>query len=181
MEIERKFLFKILPENYDSYPNKLLEQAYISTEPVIRVRKKITSENEAYILTVKSAGMLARQEFELDLEKTQYENLVKKVEGNVITKRRYVLPLTMLLSKEEASVNQGLDLSSLSLELDLFQNAFLGLVMGEIEFPDEETAKKFTPPAGFAEEVTYDKRFHNSNLSKMTESEILDLLTFVKG
>ena len=44
MEIERKFLIKSLPDNLESYSCDTLIQAYISTEPVIRVRKK----NEDY-------------------------------------------------------------------------------------------------------------------------------------
>lgn len=40
MEIERKFLIKSLPDNLESYSCDTLIQAYISTEPVIRVRKK---------------------------------------------------------------------------------------------------------------------------------------------
>ena len=42
MEIERKFLIKSLPDNLESYSCDTLIQAYISTEPVIRVRKKKT-------------------------------------------------------------------------------------------------------------------------------------------
>ena len=60
MEIERKFLIKSLPDNFESYSCDTLIQAYISTEPVIRVRQK----NEDYILTLKSAGLLAREEIE---------------------------------------------------------------------------------------------------------------------
>ena len=40
MEIERKFLIKSLPDNLESYSCDTLIQAYISTEPVIRVRQK---------------------------------------------------------------------------------------------------------------------------------------------
>ena len=43
-----------------------------------------------------------------------------KADGNVITKTRYKIPL-----------NQGL-----TLELDLFEGLFDGLVMGEVEFPE---------------------------------------------
>ena len=56
MEIERKFLIKSLPDDLNHYPCDTLTQAYISTEPVIRVRQK----NTDYILTLKSAGLLAR-------------------------------------------------------------------------------------------------------------------------
>ena len=41
MEIERKFLIKRenLPENLEQYPSKVIEQGYLCTEPVVRIRK----------------------------------------------------------------------------------------------------------------------------------------------
>ena len=40
MEIERKFTLKELPENLESYPCHLIEQAYLNISPVIRVRRE---------------------------------------------------------------------------------------------------------------------------------------------
>lgn len=170
MEIERKFIPDALFENLDSYPCQLIEQAYISSEPVIRIRRKTTYDNSQaitdnrYILTVKSSGMMARQEFELDISEASYNNLKNKVSGNIITKHRYIIPLD----------------SSLTLEFDVFDGAFKGLMIAEIEFPTEDMAKKYTPPAYLAEEVTYDTRFHNSTLRTMSESEISDLISWVQ-
>ena len=39
MEIERKFLIKQLPEHLDNYPCRHIEQGYLSTNPVVRIRK----------------------------------------------------------------------------------------------------------------------------------------------
>ena len=49
MEIERKFLIskENLPANLDSYPHHKLEQGYLSTAPVVRIRK----EDDNYYLT----------------------------------------------------------------------------------------------------------------------------------
>ncbi len=160
MEIERKFLIK---ENYftlDNYKYIDIQQAYISTSPVIRVRKKASDQKEEYILTVKSKGMLSRQEFELELTRDDYENLLKKAEGNIITKRRYIIPLD----------------NSLTLELDYFSDLFQGLVMGEIEFSSEEAAKKYNLPDFVIREVTFDKNYHNSNMSLMPKEQISDLI-----
>ena len=49
MEIERKFLIKELPKNLETYPCRHLEQGYLSTAPVVRVRK----DNDKYELTYK--------------------------------------------------------------------------------------------------------------------------------
>ena len=39
MEIERKFKVRQLPEQLEQYPRQRIEQAYLCTEPVIRVRR----------------------------------------------------------------------------------------------------------------------------------------------
>lgn len=49
MEIERKFTVKALPENLDSYPFHLIEQAYLNTDPVLRIRR----QDDEYYLTYK--------------------------------------------------------------------------------------------------------------------------------
>lgn len=122
MEIERKFLFHKLPDQLDTYPHYSIEQAYVTTNPVIRVRKKTLYDAASavsdyqYVLTVKSSGMLARQEFELPIDEAAYRTLCAKADGNVIAKTRYKIPL-----------NQGL-----TLELDIFEGLFDGLVMGEV-------------------------------------------------
>ncbi len=151
MEIERKYLIKELPDNLDSYEHHLIKQGYISTLPVIRVRQK----DDSMILTVKSAGLLAREEFELPLTKEQFDNLEKKVEGNIISKTRYKIPFD----------------DGLTIELDVFHDLFEGFIMAEIEFPSEEASKKYNLPSWFGKEVTYDSNFHNSNLSRLSKAE----------
>ncbi len=71
MEIERKFLIKELPQNLERYDFHLIEQAYLCTEPVIRVRR----EDDNYYMTYKSKGLLAREEYNLPLTKEAYETL----------------------------------------------------------------------------------------------------------
>ena len=47
MEIERKYLISSLPEHLEQYPHRQLEQGYLSTSPVVRVRK----DDDKYELT----------------------------------------------------------------------------------------------------------------------------------
>jgi len=145
MEIERKYLIAKLPENLSSYPFHDLEQAYLCTSPVVRIRR----QDDEYILTYKSSGMLAHEEYNLPLTKESYEHLKTKADGNVITKRRYLIPLT----------------EELTIELDLFSGIFEGMILAEVEFPTEEAAHQFTPPDWFTEEVTFRREYHNSYLS----------------
>ena len=158
MEIERKFLIdkKKLLENLDNYPHNKLEQAYIITEPVLRIRQKDTD----YILTYKGPGFLKREEEEFPLTREAYEKLLTKTEGNIITKTRYKIP----------------EKDNLVIELDVFHGLFEGLYLAEVEFPDEETANSYTPPEWFVKEVTTDSSFHNSTLSSMEEAEIKKLI-----
>ena len=145
MEIERKFTIKELPENLEQYPVKQLVQAYMNTNPVIRIRK----EDDSYYLTYKGSGMLAREEYNLPLNAESFEHLLPKCDGNVISKKRYLIPY-----------------ETYTIELDVFDAPFAPLVIAEVEFETKEEAVGFVPPAWFLEDVTYDKEYHNSNLSK---------------
>ena len=58
MEIERKYLLKELPE-LETYENHKIEQAYLCTGPVVRVRR----EDETYYMTYKGGGLMAREEY----------------------------------------------------------------------------------------------------------------------
>jgi len=147
MEIERKFLVKTVPGDLSQYPCRLIEQGYLCTDPVVRVRR----DNDDYYLTYKGKGFLAREEANLSLTKDGYEHLLKKADGNIITKRRYLIPVPE---------------STLTIELDLFDPPFAPLILAEVEFPSVEEAKKFTPPDWFGRDVTEEKEYTNSSLSR---------------
>ena len=88
MEIERKYLISSLPEHLEQYPHRQLEQGYLSTSPVVRVRK----DDDKYELTYKSKGLMVREEHNLPLTKESYEHLRTKIDGRLITKKRYCIP-----------------------------------------------------------------------------------------
>ena len=90
MEIERKYLLDQLPENLTSYPCKKIEQGYLSTEPVVRIRRS----DDEYYLTYKSKGLMVRQEYNLPLTKEAYEHLLSKADGIIIKKTRYKKPIS---------------------------------------------------------------------------------------
>ena len=85
MEIERKYLIDTLPEDYQDYPCRHIEQAYLNTDPVIRIRK----DNNKYELTYKSKGLMAREEYNLPLDEASYQHLLTKIDGRLIRKKRY--------------------------------------------------------------------------------------------
>ena len=146
MEIERKFTVKALPENLDSYPFHLIEQAYLNTDPVLRIRR----QDDEYFLTYKSKGLMAREEYNLPLTQEAYEHLKPKADGLVISKTRYLIP----------------EKDGLTIELDVFHDDYEGLLLAEVEFPSEDAANAYTAPAWFGRDVTFSSDYHNSTLSK---------------
>lgn len=159
MEIERKFLIKSLPSDLDEYPFLHIEQAYLNVNPVVRVRK----ENDHYYITYKGQGMMAREESNLVLNKESYYHLRDKADGNIISKRRYLIPL------EHPGFKEGFPTPpedySLTIEVDVFDPPFAPLIMAEVEFLSTEAAEAFLPPDWFDEEVTYRREYHNSYMA----------------
>ncbi|MDO4262363.1 MAG: CYTH domain-containing protein [Eubacteriales bacterium] len=145
-EIERKYLIRSLPFALEEYPHRDLEQGYLSTDPVVRIRR----EDDDYYLTYKGRGMMVREEYNLPLTASSYEHLKTKIDGRLISKRRYLIPL------EDRTV-----------ELDVFSSPRPGLLLAEVEFASEEEALSFAAPDWFGEEVTSCPEYHNSALSKL--------------
>lgn len=146
MEIEKKYTIKELPSDLECYPSHLIQQAYLNTDPVIRIRR----EDDSYYLTYKGKGLLAREEYNLPLTAKAYEHLLPKADGQLISKRRYLIPL-----------------KPYTIELDVFHAPFAPLVIAEVEFPTTEEALAFQPPEWFLEDVTMDPAYHNSTLSAL--------------
>ena len=152
MEIERKFL--VSQETAKYYLEKAnlkeldcheIEQAYLTTEPVIRVRKS----DDEYYLTYKGKGLMSREEYNLPLTKESYDTLLKKADGNIITKKRVLIPYEKYL-----------------IELDIFKAPFDYIRMAEVEFTSEKEAEEFVKPEWFLEEVTNNREYHNSVMSR---------------
>ncbi len=84
MEIERKFTIKEIPFSLEDFKYHQIEQAYLCTDPVIRVRK----QDAEYFLTYKAKGKMVREEYNLPLTQNSYAHLLQKADGNIITKKR---------------------------------------------------------------------------------------------
>lgn len=149
MEIERKFLIDTdqLPFRPEDYPCRHIEQGYLCTVPVVRIRR----DDDDYFLTYKSKGLMVREEYNLPLTEEAYLHLLPKADGRIITKKRYLIPLD----------------GNLTLELDIFEGELAPLVLAEIEFPDEDSARSYCPPEWLGEDVTHSSLYHNSTLSSI--------------
>ena len=150
MEIERKYLIKTLPQNLEQYPCKQIEQGYLCTDPVVRIRRS----DDKYTLTYKGRGLMVREEYNLPLNAEAFSHLREKIDGILIRKRRYLIPYA----------------EKYTIELDIFDGELAPLILAEVEFPSEEKANAFVPPEWFGEDVTFSTEYHNSTLSRRNPS-----------
>ncbi|MEO8252801.1 MAG: CYTH domain-containing protein [Flavobacterium sp.] len=148
VEIERKFLVTNSSYQKDAFSKKRITQAYLNSNPERSVRIRI-KEDKAY-LTIKgpsSTTGISRFEWEKEIAVDEAQNLLLLCEKGSIDKTRY-----------EVKVGDHI------YEIDEFYGENEGLEMAEIELKSEnETFKK---PDWLGEEVTNDKRYYNSYLSK---------------
>ena len=147
LEIERKFL--VAGEFRDqAYAHSHIRQGYISSGNGRTVRIRIR-DNRGY-LTIKGpsdrAG-LARYEFETEVSLSDAEDLMRICEPGIIDKTRHL-------------VKSG----ELTFEVDELHGENAGLVMAEVELPDENTL--IIRPSWLGKEVTGDERYYNVMLSK---------------
>jgi len=158
MEIERKFTLMEIPEDLDQYEKKEIEQGYLCSGPVVRVRKS----NDDYILTYKSKPEISAvkeltarhsNEVELALTKEAYDHLKSKTDGYIVEKTRYLVPLY----------------DGLIAEVDIFKGRLDGLYFAEVEFDSEDESISFRKPEWFKDDVTFDIRYKNSYLSTVTK------------
>ena len=101
-EIERKYLVPAAPENLSSFPYHEIEQGYLSTEPVVRIRR----QDEEYYLTYKSKGLMIREEYNLPLTKESYLHLREKIDGD------YTIELDLFSSPKSGLLLAEVEFSS---------------------------------------------------------------------
>lgn len=151
-EIEKKWIIdkNKIPYNLSDAEIIKIEQTYICFSPEIRVRK--INDGEEYSFTVKTnmtADGMTRDEMETYITQEEYNNLIKKQEGNTIYKTRY----------------QFLDGDYL-LAVDIFSGELDGLAYLEIEFKNQEEANNFQTPNWVIKDVTSDLNYKNGHLAR---------------
>lgn len=144
-EIERKFLVKDSSYISASTSSHHIVQAYLARmdRGVVRVR---IMDDHAY-LTVKSRNTgMSRDEWEYEIPVDDARRMIERVcEGGVIDKTRYIVPFR-----------------GFRWEVDAFHGNLEGLVVAEVELPDENCAPEI--PSFIGREVTGERRFYNSVL-----------------
>ena len=158
-EIERKFLVTDDSFRAHACTHYDIIQGYITREHgrSIRIRLRTAEDGtqQAY-LTIKSRlESFTRFEWEKQISVEDFRALLPLCGARVIDKTRYILPA-------QAALDDTTNSLSLKWEIDEFRTPNPGLVMAEIELPDELTP--FIRPPFIGEEVTYDSRYYNANM-----------------
>jgi adenylate cyclase len=146
-EIERKFLIK---GDYKPFISEsfIIKQGYLSSVPERTVRIRVM-DNSAFI-TVKGIADkngITRIEWEKEIEKSEAAELLALCEPGIIEKKRSLISFAGHI-----------------FEVDEFYGVNKGLIIAEIELQEED--EKFEKPSWLGEEVSGDKRYYNSMLTK---------------
>lgn len=147
IEIERKFLVRDERWREAADTGTEYQQAYLVGSKAASVRVRI--EGEQAFLNIKSATLgITRQEYEYPIPLQDARAMLRDLcEQPVIEKTRYHL------------VHAGH-----TWEIDEFKGENAGLIVAEIELPDEHA--EFARPAWLGEEVSADPRYYNVSLVK---------------
>lgn len=148
VEIERKF--KVLNMDFiaEAQSKTRIVQAFLNSDKNRTVRVRIKGNNG--YLTIKGISNesgTSRFEWEKEIAVTEAEALLKLCEEGIIEKHRY-------------EVKKGIHLY----EVDVFHGDNQGLIVAEIELNSED--EDFEKPSWIGEEVTGQKQYYNSLLSK---------------
>ncbi len=143
-EIERKFLVQASWQPQDE--GIKIAQGYLSTVPERTVRVRIKGDKGYLTIKGKNQG-ISRAEFEYEIPIGDAEELLKLAEQPILSKTRY-------LEQHEQS----------RWEIDVFAGENQGLVVAEVELPDERA--DFFRPDWLGQEVSGDVRYYNANLIK---------------
>lgn len=142
LEIERKFLLRDLPAEFENHRHELIRQGY--AEDGLRFRQR----SDSYFETRKVGAGLVFEEYEREISREEFETAWPSTVGRRLEKTRTEIPLH----------------GDLVAEVDLFLGVLSGLRYVEVEFDDEASAIAFVPPPWFGREVTHDLRYRNSAL-----------------
>jgi CYTH domain-containing protein len=145
-EIERKFLLQGLPATLRLARGQAIKQGYLALDGDTEVRLRTGSKPPR--LTIKSGRGEVRTEVELPVEGRDAAALWELTEGRRIEKTRRVMRL-----------------GGVEAEVDQYDGDLAGLVVVEVEFPDEEAARAFAPPAWFGRELTGEPAYANRSLA----------------
>ncbi len=152
IETERKFLVNST-EFINLATNKSeISQGYLNSNSERTVRIRLM--NNKGFLTIKGKSNesgISRFEWEKEIDFNEAQSLLLLCEEYILSKTRYIIPAEKHIY-----------------EVDVFHGANDGLIVAEIELQSEDDL--FIKPQWLGKEVTGDKKYYNSYLSKQPYS-----------
>lgn len=157
IELEKTYLVKYLPENFNNSPHKEIKDIYIPLEThhsFLRIRKN----GDKYEITKKQPinGLDSSEQYEhtILLSKEEFSSL-EKIQGKEVRKIRYYY-----------------NHKGVQAEIDIFQDNLFGLVLADFEFTEKEDKNNFEMPEFCLIDVTQDKHFAGGILCGKKYSDI---------
>ena len=134
MEIERKWMVQGWPQGLPLLETYRMDQGYISVRPTVRIRREALQGGcTALVLCFKGAPDktgLMREEIESEITPELFEKLERLIGKPLIAKERRTYALKNGLKLEVNDVDAGLPSH---------------FMYAEVEYPDEPTARAWTP------------------------------------
>lgn len=153
-ERERRFLFAVPPDGAAVRTAEIVDRYLLGTR--IRLRRETTGRRATYKLTQKvpapdgAPGLITTMYLDAD----EYAALARLPAASLHKTRLSIPPLGV----------------------DLFEGALDGLILGEVEFDDDESMARFAVPRDAVGEVTLDQRLTGGRLVTTTRSGLAEVL-----
>jgi CYTH domain-containing protein len=155
LENELSFLVKRLPD-LDCLKRADIRQDYLSNGPEpLRLRRIGDRFELTKKLDTDPGDMTRKEELTIPLTESEYREILPLSKRGLL-KTRYYCPLP----------------GGLIAEIDVFSRPLTGLVMVEVEFPDESSRNAFVPPDWFGRDISQEEWATNSWLAGRTFEEI---------
>ena len=145
-EIERKFLVTGDGWRNATTSTTRFQQAYIVTMADRSLRVRLMDNSRAKLTLKIGKNALMRDEFEYDITVEDALDMIANAVGVVIEKTRYTV-----------------DHRGFVWEVDVYQGAYEGLIVAEVEMRNESDRPEL--PAWIGREVTGDRRYSNQRLA----------------
>lgn len=161
MEIERKFLLEQYPQSLIDrgelvvLSEQRIHQTYLAMDDSqeIRVRQIEDLDGGAlsYTHTFKNGNGLAREEVEVDITQSIYEQMVNAFGYVPLTKNRVTA-----------------EWNSLRVEIDVYDQIRLAVL--EVEFDSMEEAEAFSAPAWFGRDISSERQYSNKTVWRQLQA-----------
>ena len=146
-EIERKFLVLSDVWRNSAIRRTRIRQAYLDSNAKVSIRVRINDDSGATLTFKSRSSKLRRREFEYAIPTLDAEELISLRRSYIVEKIRHIVPY-----------------GNLNWEIDVFSGENQGLVVAEVELPDDD--HEIALPPWIGPEVTGQDRYYNGTLAQ---------------